>query len=320
MVPLFCARTGFWSVSAWTGRPGLHDVYRLDKGGAPTHQRVMAGLALLSRHGVEFNVLATVHAANQGHPLEVYRFLRDTAGATFIQFIPIVERDDRPGASGGRGVHPRSVGGRAYGDFLIAVFDEWVRRDVGRVFVQAFDVALSAWLGQPPGLCVFDEVCGASLAMEHNGDVYSCDHFVEPRHRLGNIGDDDAGRAGRVRAAAAIRPGQARFAAARLPPLRVPVRLQRRVPQGPGDPGAGRRARPQLPLRGLPGLLPAHRRPHALHGRGAARRAAGGEHHDPTGRQGPGARPERSSSRPERSVPLRQRNQVQKVPRTSGGK
>jgi uncharacterized protein len=165
----------------------LHDAYRLDKGGQPTFDRVMVGLELLKKHGVEFNFLTTVHAANADHPLEVYRFLRDEVGAPFIQFIPILERDNEAGFQEGEEVSARSVTGPQYGDFLIAIFDEWVRQDVGRVFVQIFDAALAAWLGQRPGLCIFEETCGTALAMEHNGDLYSCDHFVEPRHKLGNI-------------------------------------------------------------------------------------------------------------------------------------
>jgi len=169
------------------GPRALHDVYRVDKGNAPTFDRVMAGLALLKQHDVEFNILTTVHAGNADHPLEVYRFLRDEVGAQFIQFIPIVERDDETGFQEGTRVTPRSVTGQQYGDFLSAVFDEWVRRDVGRHFVQIFDAALAAWIGQRPGLCVFEETCGLALAMEHNGDLYSCDHFVEFRHKLGNL-------------------------------------------------------------------------------------------------------------------------------------
>jgi uncharacterized protein len=167
----------------------LHDAYRLDRGGHPTFDRVMAGLRLLQKHGVEFNVLTTVHAANAGHGLAVYRFLRDEVRTQYIQFIPIVERDNNTGYQEGSTVTPRSVSAEQYGQFLIEIFDEWVRRDVGRVFVQMFDVALAAWVGDPPGLCVFEETCGAALALEHNGDMYSCDHFVEPKHFLGNIVD-----------------------------------------------------------------------------------------------------------------------------------
>lgn len=158
----------------------IHDTYRLDKGGKPTFKRVITALKLLKKHRVQVNILTTVHAANADHPIQVYRFLRDEVGAAFIQFIPIVEPD-------GDVVSTRSVTARQYGDFLIAVFDEWVRRDVGRVFVQIFDVALAAWMDYPPGLCVFQETCGDALVMEHNGDVYACDHFVEPHYLLGNI-------------------------------------------------------------------------------------------------------------------------------------
>ncbi|TVR20143.1 MAG: anaerobic sulfatase maturase [Anaerolineaceae bacterium] len=171
------------------GTQPLHDAYRVDKGGQPTFKRVMAGIDLLQKHGVAFNVLTTVHAANVDHPLTVYRFLRDEIGADFMQFIPIVERDNLTGFQEGDRVTERSVTAAGYGMFLIAIFDEWVRRDVGRVFVQIFDVALAAWLGESAGLCIFEETCGTALALEHNGDVYSCDHYVEPRYKLGNIVD-----------------------------------------------------------------------------------------------------------------------------------
>jgi uncharacterized protein len=167
----------------------LHDAYRGDKGGKPTFDRVMGGLRLLQKHGVEYNVLTTVHAANAAHGLNVYRFLRDEVRTRYIQFIPIVERDNDTGYQEGSTVTARSVSAEQYGMFLIEIFDEWVRRDVGRVFVQMFDVALAAWVGDPPGLCVFEETCGAALALEHNGDMYSCDHFVEPKHFVGNIVD-----------------------------------------------------------------------------------------------------------------------------------
>jgi uncharacterized protein len=167
------------------GPQALHDAYRRDRGGQPTFERVMRGLDILKRRHVEFNILTTVHAANAGQPLEVYRFLRDVAGARFIQFIPIVEQD-RAGDTPLR-VTERSVGGRQYGDFLIGVFDEWVRRDVGRVFVQMFDSALAVWAGQRPGLCMLEETCGTAMVMEHNGDLYACDHFVFPEYLLGNI-------------------------------------------------------------------------------------------------------------------------------------
>jgi len=180
----FFREHGFLVGISVDGPAALHDAYRVDKGGKPTHARVMRGLRRLQTHGVEFNVLTTVHAANAGHPLEVYRFLRDDARTGFMQFIPIVERT---AGTDGSPVTGRSVTGRAYGEFLVTVFDEWVRRDVGKVFVQIFDVALAAWYGQHPGLCIFEESCGRAMALEHTGDLYSCDHFVVPRHRLGNV-------------------------------------------------------------------------------------------------------------------------------------
>jgi uncharacterized protein len=189
------------------GPKALHDAYRVNKGGRGSFDHVVHGFECLRRHEVEFNILCTVHAANADHPLEVYRFFRDDLQARHIQFIPIVERataENLLTANKGWGerdsterdlytqsgslVTDRSVGAEQFGRFLIAIFDEWVRRDVGTVFVQTFDVALGSWLGQH-NLCVVSPTCGNSLALEHNGDLYSCDHFVEPEHLLGNIKD-----------------------------------------------------------------------------------------------------------------------------------
>lgn len=162
------------------GPAHLHDHYRVDKGQQPTHDRVMRGLRLLQSHGVEYNALCVVSRLNAEHPLEVYRFFKES-GITWLQFIPLVEHLEDESVS------DRSVSGEAYGAFLTAVFDEWVRNDVGRVFVQTFEVCLSVWDGQPASLCIFAETCGRGLALEHNGDVYACDHFVEPAYRLGNM-------------------------------------------------------------------------------------------------------------------------------------
>ncbi len=183
----FFAEHNFLIGVSLDGPRPLHDAYRVDKGGAPTFDRVMNGIRLLQQHGVEFNILTTVHAANADHPLDIYRFFRDEVGTKFMQFIPIVERDNDTGYQEGTDVTERSVGAEQYGQFLISIFDEWVRRDVGQVFVQIFDVALAAWTGNSPGLCIFEETCGTALEMEHNGDVYSCDHYVEPAYKLGNI-------------------------------------------------------------------------------------------------------------------------------------
>jgi len=165
----------------------LHDAYRVDKGGKPTFDRVMAGLDRLKAHGVRWNVLTTVHHANEAHGLEVYRFLRDDLGAEFVQLIPIVELPAPGGIPTGAVVTDRSVSPAGYGRFLVDVFDEWVRHDVGRVYVQMFDSTLASFVGVNGALCVHAETCGTALALEHNGDLYSCDHFVEPEHLLGNI-------------------------------------------------------------------------------------------------------------------------------------
>jgi serine-type anaerobic sulfatase-maturating enzyme len=173
------------------GPPELHDVHRVDKSGRPTFDRVMRGLRLLQKHGVEYNILTTVNRLNAAHPLKVYQFLRDEAGATWMQFIPAIERLNQAGVSlyqEGTSVSERSVLPEQLGNFLSTIFDEWVRHDVGRVFVQTFEATVRNWLGlASSGMCVFDATCGHGLALEHNGDLYSCDHFVEPKHLLGNI-------------------------------------------------------------------------------------------------------------------------------------
>ena len=187
------------------GPRDVHDRYRVDKGGKPTFDRVMAGLDVLVRHGVRWNVLTTVHAANGDRGRDVYVFLRDVLGATFVQFIPIVERgtdETLPLVERGWGgnadgsplytqagtlVTDRSIGPAQYGRFLVDVFEEWVRRDVGTVYVQPFDDALGRWCDEPGGMCVHSSTCGTNVALEHNGDVYSCDHYVEPAYLLGNI-------------------------------------------------------------------------------------------------------------------------------------
>jgi uncharacterized protein len=175
----------------------LHDHYRVDKGNEPTFDRVMRGLTKLAEHNVEFNTLTVVNRQNSRYPLEVYRFLKEI-GSGFMQFIPVVERETAQPESGGltliqpsfqgpAEVTEWSVEPLAYGKFLAQIFDEWVRKDVGRVFVQLFDVALESWLGLDASLCVFRKTCGSALAMEHTGDLYSCDHFVYTENKLGNI-------------------------------------------------------------------------------------------------------------------------------------
>ncbi|MGB8031019.1 MAG: anaerobic sulfatase-maturation protein [Terracidiphilus sp.] len=175
----------------------LHDAYRVDKGGQPSFDRVTRGIETLKQHNVEFNTLTTVHPVNANSPLEVYRFLKES-GSGYMQFIPIVERMAQratgdglhlvsPDFAGSAQVTPWSVRPLQFGRFLCAIFDEWVRQDVGRYFVQLFDVSLEMWAGMEASLCIFRRTCGAALAIEHCGDLYSCDHFVYPENRLGNI-------------------------------------------------------------------------------------------------------------------------------------
>lgn len=169
----------------------LHDVYRVDKGGGPTFDKVMRGIRLLQKHGVEFNILTTVNQVNGDFPLDVYRFIRDEIGADWMQFIPVVERINDNGRTlyqQGNTVSDRSVQAEQFGRFLSTIYDEWVHNDVGQVYVQTFEAALRNWLGMnASGMCVFNETCGQGLAIEHNGDLYACDHFVEPDYLLGNI-------------------------------------------------------------------------------------------------------------------------------------
>jgi uncharacterized protein len=187
----FFAQHNFLIGVSIDGPQPLHDIYREDKGGGPTFDKVMRGLRVLQKHGVDFNVLTTVNRVNADFPLEVYRFLRDEAGATWMQFIPVVERINADGLTlyqQGTSVSERSVLPQQFGRFLCTIFDEWVRHDVGTIFVQTFEATLRNWLGLgASGMCVFNETCGAGLAIEHNGDLYSCDHFVEPDFLLGNI-------------------------------------------------------------------------------------------------------------------------------------
>jgi uncharacterized protein len=222
----FLAENKFLVGLSVDGPAELHDKYRVDKRQQPTFAAVMRGLESLKKHGVEFNTLTVVNRANSQQPLEVYRFLK-SIGSQFLQFIPLVERAASaemksagydfaeppvPGSAGipagaqlslapklagkdagAPSVTSWSVEAEQYGNFLCAIFDEWVRHDVGKTFVQLFDVALGNWLGLGSSLCVFAEKCGAAMAIEHNGDVFSCDHYVYPRWKLGNVMNQSLG-------------------------------------------------------------------------------------------------------------------------------
>ncbi|MBI5553000.1 MAG: anaerobic sulfatase maturase [Desulfobacterales bacterium] len=200
---LFLKKHNFMVGISLDGPQAIHDRYRRDRKGGGSFERVMRGLKLLQKHQVAYNVLASVAHDTAQHPLDVYRFFKSQE-VEFIQFAPIVERlpDDPSGTNHGLRlagpasldrkedqirVTPWTVGSEAYGDFLIAVYEEWVRHDVGKVFVMNFEWALNAWIGNPSPVCTHAEQCGRSLVVEHNGDVYACDHCVYPEYRLGNI-------------------------------------------------------------------------------------------------------------------------------------
>ena len=177
------------------GTQEMHDAYRKAKGGGPSHHKVMQGIRLLQKHGVEWNALAVVNDFNAEHPKEFYRFFKEI-GCRFIQFTPIVERllphaDGRQLAAveeeGTGGMMPFSVSPEQWGKFLIGIFDEWVKEDVGEYFVQLFDATLANWMGVQPGICTLARTCGHAGAIEWNGDVFACDHFVFPQYRLGNL-------------------------------------------------------------------------------------------------------------------------------------
>lgn len=177
----FLAENRFLVGLSIDGPEALHDRYRVDKGGKPSFAKVMKGLDVLLRHKVEFNTLTVVNRANSQQPEEVYEFLK-SIGSRVHQYIPLVERDETTGEVAEWSVLPED-----FGRFMIGIFDRWVRNDVGQTYVQLFEVSLQSWLGMPAGLCFFRETCGASLAVEHNGDVYSCDHYVDGPNLLGNL-------------------------------------------------------------------------------------------------------------------------------------
>ena len=177
------------------GPQEFHDEYRRDKQGRPSFHKVMQGINLLKKHGVEWNGMAVVNDYNADYPVEFYRFFKEI-GCRYIQFAPVVERiKSTPhglalahvGEADGCALTPLSVTPRQWGDFLCALFDEWVRADVGQYFIQHFDATLANWVGEPPGVCTLSSSCGHAAVMEWNGDVYACDHFVFPAYKRGNI-------------------------------------------------------------------------------------------------------------------------------------
>lgn len=188
----FFLANGFLVGLSIDGPREIHDAYRKDRGGAPTFDKVLYALELLRTAGVPFNTMTTVNKASEGKGLAVYRFLK-AAGSRYMQFMPVVEHvkdrrivdPEEPGAQ----IAGWSVSDVGFGQFLCDIFDEWVRNDVSRYFVGQFDAALASWCHVPPGICAFAETCGGNAVIEHNGDLYPCDHFVYPKYRLGHIAE-----------------------------------------------------------------------------------------------------------------------------------
>ncbi len=178
------------------GPKHVHDAYRSYRNGQPSFDHVMRGVKLLQKHKVDFNTLTVVHRQTPRHAIEIYKFLKEI-GSQYLQFIPIVERVNKvidpetlnlvPPSQHDAEVTEWSVLPEDYGNFLNTIFQQWVKADVGKVFVQQFDATLANWVGENPGICVFSPTCGDSVVVEHNGDVYSCDHYVYPEYKLGNI-------------------------------------------------------------------------------------------------------------------------------------
>ncbi len=254
----FLKAHGFLVGLSLDGPREIHDRYRVDRGGRGTFDRVIRGLRLLQKHNVDYNVLAAVARDTARRPLDVYRFLR-TEGVEFIQFNPIVERlADEPDATCGLrlakparldqepdrvDLAPWAVVPDEYGDFLIALYEEWVRRDVGRVFVMNFEWALNAWIGNPVPVCVHAEECGRALVVEQDGDVYACDHCVYPEYRLGNVATqglaalaDDSQRSGFGVVKDGALPSQCRECDV-LPACRGGCPKHRFLTSAVGDPG-----------------------------------------------------------------------------------
>ncbi len=251
------------------GPRDIHDHYRITKRGEPTFDKVCAAAKMLRRFGVQFNTLTCVNRYNASRPLDVYRFLRRELGSTYLQFIPIVEirgfettapqhwdparlpvvgspqsRPDHPVSV----VTPWSVDPDEYGYFLSKVWDEWLARDYGKVLVNFCETLVVQHMGMPSQVCIHSEICGKGVAIEHDGSVYSCDHYVYPEYKLGNIAAEIGRRHGVLAGAGEVWLREVGNAARVLPPMRVPFGLLGRVPKEPSAAHARRRGRTQLPL------------------------------------------------------------------------
>ena len=283
----------------------LHDAYRVTKDRRATHRQVMQSYRLLRRHKIPVDLLCVVHAQNVQHPLEVYHFFKEI-GAQYLSFIPLVE--PQPGAPGG--VSGRTVPAEAFGRFLCAIFDEWVRHDMGRIIVQIFEEAARPAYGLGHSLCIFRPTCGDVPVVEHNGDFYQCDHFVTPEHRLGNIRETPL-------AELLESPAQDAFGRAKQETLPGYCRAcDVRAMCNGGCPKdriiqiARRRAGPELPLRRVSAFLHALPSLYGAHGGTAVGRAPAGRADGAASRGGGQAA---SGGRAQRPLPVRERPQVQGV-------
>lgn len=186
------AEGGFLTGISIDGPAHIHDRYRMDRKGSPTFDKVIAGIEYLKKGGAEFNTMSTINRASEGQGKEVYSFLKEI-GSRYMQFMPVVEHilNGRivPPQTSGASLAEWSVSDTGFGQFMCDIFDEWIRQDVGNYFVGHFDATLARWCGVQPGTCAYAETCGGNAVIEHNGDVYMCDHFVYPEYRLGNIQD-----------------------------------------------------------------------------------------------------------------------------------
>ena len=300
----FLAKENFYIGLSLDGPRELHDHYRVTKGQKPTHKQVVQAFHMLRRAKVHVDLLTVVHDVNVKHPTQVYRYLKEIGGQ-YLQFLPLVEKTGDPANP----VHKRSVPAAAYGTFLNTIFDEWVRHDIGKIFIQLFDESVRPFLGMEHALCIYRETCGDVPVVEHNGDFYSCDHYVTPEYKIGNIHDRAARGHGRRSETARVRPDQVDQPAEVLPRVRSVEHVQRRLSQGPDHQDAVRRRRAQLSLRRPQVIL----RPQqavfskirrAGRGRRADRKVDGD-------RSRRGRKSFRPPSRTKRSLPVRQRQEVQ---------
>jgi uncharacterized protein len=277
---VFLKKHGFLVGLSIDGPKELHDRYRVSKDGKPTFDKVYAAAQMLHLHGVPFNVLSVVNRVNANRPLDVYRFLKNEIRPREMQFIPCVEpkdfkhtapqkwdpaalpMQDSPAAHPGNPdsvVTDWSVDPDDWGYFLCKVWDDWAHRDIGKVFVNHFETAVAQWKGMDSQLCIYHEFCGKGVALEHDGNLYSCDHYVYPEYKLGNILETSSSRMFFFRSATKVWVRQVQFASPSMRRMQFPFRLQWRMPQKSPDSYAGRRAWAELPLQRTAQVLAAHR-------------------------------------------------------------